>query len=368
MVFVGLEGAGKTSIISRVFKFFTTEEITRLTPTVLMDASLFSLKIIRQPIAILDLGGQEQFLTHHLKNSNIFTDSKIIIYVVDVQRLDRLNKVLQYFAQVKAIVQASRQSPREFLLLHKYDKSKKDELSFLLPTILTRLLDVLGNDITFFMTSIYDDSLFRVFTYILSFLFPIEVISQGLSHELTAKLLPTIIQISTSQLQSSITKKTARVYNYMKAFGKIITNSIVQRNWYFYFLKQLQLTNVDEFPDNMITQSIDLSKNTENIDNMKNNFSEDSNSYVFLNLLDENTISFDVKMELHISSESPPKKSTKSDNNDEFLATLVLTIAFQGLIKGFCDSMGCRLRLLSLIPQVNTTKESFQLEGVVKCH
>ncbi len=370
MVLVGLEGAGKTSIISRVFKFFSADDLVQLTPTVLVDASFFSLNIIQRPISVLDLGGQEQFLWHHLNNPEIFTNANIIIYVVDVQRLDRLKKVLTYFNNIKAILQKSPNAPREFLLLHKFDKSKRDELNFVLPTVLVQLLDVLGNDTTFFMTSIYDDSLIKVFTYILSFLFPLEVISQGLSHELSITLLPEIVyQIANLQNFSISTVNASRVYDFMNMFGKIVTNNIVQRNWHSYFAKQLNLPFKHDILEKKDADREQLSTTSRHGRKNGDVTVGENNKHIFTTYLDDKTIFFELNFNIPLIQESTPKKSdsTYSEEEQEFFLRFILLIATQGLIKGLCESVGCSLELLTLIPHVDVINGSFQLEGVVKC-
>ncbi len=362
IVLVGLEGAGKTSIVSRIFKFFSTDEITKITPTVLMDASVFSLKIVQRPISVLDLGGQEQFLQQHLNNPTIFTNTNIIIYVIDIQRPDKLKLTLNYFARIKNIIRRKKNAPQEFLLLHKFDKSKKDELNFLLPAILTSLLDVLGNETTFFLTSIYDDTLVKVFTYILSFLFPVEVISQGLTHPLTTRILPATIEMVAKYGKNSINKLTV-AHDFSKMFGKTITKNIIQRNWHKYFLTQLNIEN-----DSLMNPNLKKKNATMRITKTKQSKPEEDlhlKSLTIFNYPDDNTLFFELNIPINVDEDT--RAILPVLINQEFLFSFIINATLQGLIEGFCESVNCSLQYFSLNSQFNYQNNTIQVEGSLKC-
>ena len=99
--FLGLDNAGKTSIITAIKeKFGYLEKVEQLKPTKLVERDVFrflNLEIIRH-----DFGGQQQYREDYLKNPHKYlANTDIIIYVIDVQDEGRFGESAEYLSHIR---------------------------------------------------------------------------------------------------------------------------------------------------------------------------------------------------------------------------------------------------------------------------
>lgn len=180
---MGLDNAGKTSIITAITKRFGfEEEVFKLMPTrkIARDAFRFlGVEFIR-----MDFGGQSQYREEYLKNpSKYISGTDLIYYVIDAQDLDRYVETIDYLDEILLYLKEEQEYPPVCILFHKFDPQiiKDKELNKRILT-LKQALTRYSHDfnIFFFETSIYDiKSIMDAFSSGLSLLFEkIEMISQ----------------------------------------------------------------------------------------------------------------------------------------------------------------------------------------------
>ncbi|MEJ2293494.1 MAG: ADP-ribosylation factor-like protein [Candidatus Lokiarchaeota archaeon] len=180
---MGLDNAGKTSIITAITKRFGfEEEVFKLMPTrkIARDAFRFlGVEFIR-----MDFGGQSQYREVYLKNpSKYISGTDLIYYVIDAQDLDRYVETIDYLDEILLYLKEEQEYPPICILFHKFDPQiiKDKEINRRILT-LKQALTRYSHDFTlfFFETSIYDiKSIMDAFSSGLSLLFEkIEMISQ----------------------------------------------------------------------------------------------------------------------------------------------------------------------------------------------
>jgi len=180
---MGLDNAGKTSIITAITKRFGfEEEISKLMPTrkVARDAFKFlGIEFIR-----MDFGGQSQYREEYLKSpSKYISGADLIYYVIDAQDFDRFVETIDYLDQILLYLKEEQEYPPMCILFHKFDPQLvKDKLTNQRILTIKQALTRYSNDfdIFFFETTIYDiKSIMDAFSSGLSLLFEkMEMVSQ----------------------------------------------------------------------------------------------------------------------------------------------------------------------------------------------
>ncbi|MHA2324400.1 MAG: ADP-ribosylation factor-like protein, partial [Promethearchaeota archaeon] len=118
ILFTGLDGAGKTSIILSLQREFS--KIAIIEPTKGAQRSTF--KLMGREISEWDLGGQKSYLISYLKNpSKYFDDTEVAIYVIDILDASRIIESLSYFYDVVEKFKELKISPVINIFFHKYD-------------------------------------------------------------------------------------------------------------------------------------------------------------------------------------------------------------------------------------------------------
>ncbi|MFX1395540.1 MAG: ADP-ribosylation factor-like protein [Promethearchaeota archaeon] len=159
IIFLGLDNAGKTSIITAISKRFGfEEEVMNLIPTRRIDRDTFSflgLEFLR-----FDMGGQEQYRDDYLANpAKYFTGTDLVFYVIDAQDYDRYIESIDYLDQVLLFFKEAQESPPVAILFHKFDPqlTNEKEINQKILTLKQALTKYSREfDIFFFETSIYD--------------------------------------------------------------------------------------------------------------------------------------------------------------------------------------------------------------------
>lgn len=179
---LGLDAAGKTSIITAITKRFGFEEdVENLMPTRRISRDTF--RFLGVEFYRMDFGGQEQYRIDYLKSPGKYLGgTDLIFFVMDaqdtsryVEALDYLDELLLYFKEVQNYVPLA-------ILFHKYDpdlenKAEIDKQIILLKQSLAKYSR--DFDLYFFETSIFDiKSIMDAFSSALSLLFEnIELVS-----------------------------------------------------------------------------------------------------------------------------------------------------------------------------------------------
>lgn len=191
IAFLGLDNAGKTSIITAVTKRFGfEEEVKELLPTRKVSRDTFGflgIKFIR-----MDFGGQIDYRKEYLNNPGKYLGgTDLIFYVIDIQDPDRYLESIDYLEEVLLFFKEIKEYPPIAVLFHKFDPdlTNDDYLNQKALTLKQSLMKFSQDyDLFFFETSIYDlKSVMDAFSSGLMLLFDkMEMVSQFFS-ELSKK-------------------------------------------------------------------------------------------------------------------------------------------------------------------------------------
>ncbi|MHA1982774.1 MAG: GTPase domain-containing protein [Candidatus Hodarchaeales archaeon] len=125
---VGLGKVGKTSIIKNVFTNISLEQLYNIPPTIFREESNLEPDWVEEPLYVVDLGGQEAYLSKHLTTKN-FTQNDLVIFVIDLQDLERMDKTKEYFLNILNIINDISMNPLIGVMFHKYDPEERDNLT-----------------------------------------------------------------------------------------------------------------------------------------------------------------------------------------------------------------------------------------------
>ncbi|MCK4687999.1 MAG: 50S ribosome-binding GTPase [Candidatus Lokiarchaeota archaeon] len=182
VVFLGLDFAGKTSIITAITKRFGfEEEVARLKPTRRVARDTF--RFLGLEFYRMDFGGQAQYREDYLKNpAKYLSGTDLIFYVIDAQDYNRYIETIDYLDQLLLFFKEEQDYPPICVLFHKMDPQfAKDRVInrkiLTLKQALTRYSH--DFDIFFFETTIFDiKSIMTAFSSGLSMVFEkMEIVS-----------------------------------------------------------------------------------------------------------------------------------------------------------------------------------------------
>jgi len=175
ILFTGLDGAGKTSIIMVLKREFS--KIAILSPTRGAQRRVF--QFLDKNISEWDLGGQKSYRIAYLKNpSKYFDNTEIAIYVIDIQDKKRIPEAIDYLKDVIEQFKELEIRPPIYIFFHKFDpvleRSAYNEYSNL---TLNLKQDIKKQSeykrLYFYNTTIYDiSSIIRAMSEILLTLYP----------------------------------------------------------------------------------------------------------------------------------------------------------------------------------------------------
>lgn len=182
IAFIGLDNAGKTSIITAITKRFGFEEaVSKLSPTRRIARDTF--RFLGLEFSRLDFGGQRIYREDYLKHPEKYLSGiDLIFYVIDAQDFDRYIEAIDYLEEVLLFFKESQEEVMVAILFHKFDPQLIDDVEInkrilTLKQALTRYSN--DFDIFFFETTIFDiKSVMDAFSSGLSMLFEkIEMVS-----------------------------------------------------------------------------------------------------------------------------------------------------------------------------------------------
>ena len=180
---MGLDNAGKTSIITAITKRFGfEEEITRLTPTRRIARDSF--RFLGIEFTRMDFGGQKQYREEYLKHPEKYLmGTDLLFYVIDAQDFNRYIESIDYLEEILLFFKEEQEDVPICVLFHKFDPQLIEDREInkrilTLKQALTRYSNAF--DIFFFETTIFDiKSIMDAFSSGLSMIFEkVEMVSQ----------------------------------------------------------------------------------------------------------------------------------------------------------------------------------------------
>ncbi|MHA1385608.1 MAG: ADP-ribosylation factor-like protein [Candidatus Helarchaeota archaeon] len=184
LAIVGLAKAGKTSILRRCFEEHELNEVEKITPTIMIAQNLVGVGHISKRISIFDFGGQKTFRDTYLQNPDYFSETKILLFVVDVLSSDDFAEERDYFRAILNILKYLNRKnkkfemPQMYVFIHKCDPDKRDKLAGKITKCIIEMTNIFGKNASFFLTSIYDASACRALNKILFLSLPEETLSE----------------------------------------------------------------------------------------------------------------------------------------------------------------------------------------------
>ena len=119
IIFTGLDNSGKSSILLALQR--SLANLATLTPTKMVERATFN--YMGYTISSHDLGGQKKYLITYLKQpGKYFTETSVMIYVIDYQDVIRYDESLSYLKDVLDQFQSLEMAPLIFVFFHKTEQ------------------------------------------------------------------------------------------------------------------------------------------------------------------------------------------------------------------------------------------------------
>ncbi|MFW9902359.1 MAG: ADP-ribosylation factor-like protein [Candidatus Thorarchaeota archaeon] len=191
ILFTGLDGAGKTSIILTLSRELS--KIINIEPTKSVKRTSFTL--LGRQISEWDLGGQKSYLISYIKNpGKYFDNTEIAVYVIDILDKTRILESMSYLYDVVNKFKELKIKPPLNIFFHKYDpkliKSIKIVIEKQINELKKEIQETLDyENIHYFYTSIYEPySIMSAISEILLELYPKSELLQKTIEEFARKL------------------------------------------------------------------------------------------------------------------------------------------------------------------------------------
>ncbi|TFG21888.1 MAG: hypothetical protein EU529_12170 [Promethearchaeota archaeon] len=164
IIFIGLDNAGKTSIVKCLSGTKKLDSFCEIKPT--KGNEIISIKISDSEFNIWDLGGQESFRKEYLSDFDryIFGCNKLI-FVFDIQDSKRYELALQYFEKIINLLEDNikNNNIKISIFLHKFDSDliKTDAFNKKITSLKDKIKEKL--DSTDFFYQIFNTTIYAIF-------------------------------------------------------------------------------------------------------------------------------------------------------------------------------------------------------------
>ena len=186
VVFVGLDNAGKSSIILSLLREISKFAVIK--PT--RNAERRTFEFLGMKISEWDLGGHKRYRKLYLEKAGlIFQGTDILIYVVDIQDYERITESYTYLKDIIDKLTELKLEPLIYIFFHKNDPELAESLKFKINDSISflegKIVDIKNYpEISFYKTTVFDlSSIINAMSEILLSLFPrskvIETAIQG---------------------------------------------------------------------------------------------------------------------------------------------------------------------------------------------
>lgn len=155
ILIMGLDNAGKTSIVLSLKGFKNLLTFYSLTPTKGID--IVNIEALNSRFNIWDFGGQEVYRDGYLKNfESHITGTEKIIFVIDVQDKERYDIALEYLQKITNELKEENLDVDFSIFLHKFDPGVEIN-SDTVKELTQRILRIMPEEINYelYKTTIY---------------------------------------------------------------------------------------------------------------------------------------------------------------------------------------------------------------------
>jgi len=159
---------------SIIFADYLARDTMRLSPTI--DVEYSHVRFLGNlHLHLWDCGGQDDFYRNYLEHmrDHIFRSVELLIYVFDIESEEQGNDFSQYVDVIEALEQHSPDA-RVYVLVHKMDLVKDEIRESIFMEKRASIISQAGGQlrISFFRTSIWDETLYRAWSHIVYSLVP----------------------------------------------------------------------------------------------------------------------------------------------------------------------------------------------------
>jgi len=162
IILMGLDNAGKTSIVLSLRGDNNILSYCKLNPT--KNHQIVNMEFQNTQFNIWDFGGQKAYRAEHLANfPKHFEGCNKLIYVIDVQDIERYSKTLEYLKRLISKIGNHKDDFDCSIFLHKFDPNLKK----IRPDITDEIIDELISKIKEILPDKIDYEMFRttIFTH-----------------------------------------------------------------------------------------------------------------------------------------------------------------------------------------------------------
>lgn len=158
IIFVGLDNAGKTSIILALLREMS--KLAVISPT--RHAKRRTLEFLGMKISEWDLGGHERYRRQYLENAEFyFRGTDILIYVIDIQDYDRIVESYTYLNQILKKLNELKLNPAIYIFFHKNDPNITDSIQIKINNTISYIKEKIeanqnSNKFKLYKTTIFD--------------------------------------------------------------------------------------------------------------------------------------------------------------------------------------------------------------------
>ena len=119
MIILGLDNAGKSTILLTMKKQLSVQCFAEIAPT--KGIATENLETDDAIYYIWDFGGQDIYREDYLNKSDNFKGTDVLIYVIDIQDPSRYDAALQYLEKILEIMKDLEQNCEYSVFFHKFD-------------------------------------------------------------------------------------------------------------------------------------------------------------------------------------------------------------------------------------------------------
>ncbi len=121
IIIAGLDNAGKTSILTALNKKYNFQkDITSLTPTIRVEYQ--ATEFLKNRVVFWDMGGQEKYRKIYQEKQDLyFSDTDLLVYVVDIQDPERFETSLAYLDMILKNFTKNKMDVPLIISFHKFD-------------------------------------------------------------------------------------------------------------------------------------------------------------------------------------------------------------------------------------------------------
>ena len=128
MIIIGLDNAGKSTILLTLQKQLNLKTISKLQPTKgVVTEEYEGVDSIYQ---VWDFGGQERYRKQYLLKPDYFGKTDRLVFIIDIQDPERYESALTYLENILTLLKNMGESSEFIIFLHKFDPDLLDSEEF----------------------------------------------------------------------------------------------------------------------------------------------------------------------------------------------------------------------------------------------